>query len=802
MTSYQRRPGRRSQATGNTRERVVVAAAVAALVLAAILVLAGPAAEGAGPAEVRSQPEPRPLATTVTLEPVKDNTLIESSSGSVSNGAGTNFFSGRTGQPQGSAIRRAVIAFDVSGSIPAGSTITSVTLTLQVSKVSRIDGDTGRTMGLRKLLADWGEGASSTSSGRGASATNGDATWIHTFRASGFWASPGGDFATTVSASATVGDRGSYTWGSSAQMVLDVQTWLDDPGTDFGWILIGDENASTSAKKFHSREASSPVNRPKLTVEFTPPPDPEPGQLQFSAGSYVVEEDGGSATITVTRTQGSDGEVTVRYATSGGTATPALDYTHVSGTVVFGTGDTGDKSFQVPVVDDGLVEGAETVELVLSDPAGGATLGNPAGATLTIGSNDLEVDVDEDGQVGGRDLWEVSAALGTDPPDPNANVDGENGVDVLDLARVAVNVGRAAPRPLAPMQVERAFPNLGFQRLTNLVQPDDGSELVFITEQAGLVRVFVDRQDAIGMSVFLDITNRVIDGGDEEGLLGLAFDPEYRENGHFYVYYSATPRRSVVSRFTVSANDPEIADPGSELVIMEVPQPFENHNGGQLAFGPDGYLYIGLGDGGSGGDPQGHGQDTGTLLGSILRVDVSAAAPGDGYRVPPDNPLVGEAGVREEIWAYGLRNPWRFSFDGSGRLWAGDVGQGNWEEVDIIRSGGNYGWNCFEGSHVFSACATRPVEHPVWEYDHSSGDCSITGGHIYEGRGVPSLLGAYLYADYCSGRVWALRHDGANVTEQSLLVDSDLLIVSFGRDSAGNLYLLSRDEGIYRLVPR
>ena len=488
MTSYQRDASRRSQGAGDIKVRAFVAAAVTALAFAAILVLAGPAAEGAGPAEVRSQPDTRPLATTVDLEPVKDNTLIESSSGSVSNGAGPSFFSGRTGQSQGSAIRRAVIAFDVSGSIPAGSTITSVTLTLQVSKVSRIGGDTGRTMGLRKLLADWGEGASSTSSGPGASATNGDATWIHTFRASGFWASPGGDFATLVSASTTVGNRGSYTWGSSAQMVSEVQTWLDDPGTDFGWILIGDENASRSAKKFHSREASSSVDRPKLTVEFSPPAQPEPGQLQFSAGSYTVQEDGGSATVTVTRTGGSDGEVSVRYATSGGTATSPLDYTHVFGTVVFATGDTGDKSFQVPIVDDGLVEGDETVELVLSDPTGGATLGTPAAATLTIGASDLEVDVDEDDHIGRTDLWDVAAALGTDPPDPSTNVDGVNGVDVLDLARVAVNLGRSAPRP-PPETVVVDIPGFSFNLSDSSVRA--GSSVTFnVNNNHGLFHTF------------------------------------------------------------------------------------------------------------------------------------------------------------------------------------------------------------------------------------------------------------------------------------------------------------------------
>ena len=813
----------------------VISGATAMVALATVLVFASPPAEGAGQGGVSPRSEPRPLATTVTLEPAKDNTIYEHPSGSLSNGGGDHLFAGKTGQ--GRAVR-ALLAFDISGTIPAGATITSVDLTLRLSRRST---SANKTLPLRRLSADWGEGTSDAGSGEGggASSRNGDATWLHTFFNSQVWNTVGGDFSPTASASITVGDLGTYTWGSTVQMVADVQSWLDDPGGNFGWILIGDESSSRTAKRFDSRENSVAANRPKLAVEFTPPPqqlqfsmnsyaveentsaatitvtrtggsdgevtaryatsagsatpaldytdvsgtvvfgegdmddksfqvpiiddgllegdetvelvlsdptggatlgspaaatltivDHEPGTLQFSTDSYAVEEDGGATTITVTRTGGSDGQVSVRHATTGGSATPARDYAHVSDTVVFATGDTGDKSFQVTIVDDGLVEGDETVDLVLSGPTGGATLGSPAAATLTIGSSDLEVDVDGDGLVGGMDLRDVAADLGTEFPGTSTDVDGVNGVDALDLAQVAVNLGRSAPRPLASMQVERAFPNLVFQRLTNLVQPDAGSGLIFVTEQAGIVKVFADRQDATTAGVFLDITNRVINGGDEEGLLGLAFDPEYRVNGHFYVYYSATPRRSVVSRFTVRPDDPQRADPGSELVIMEVPQPFENHNGGQLAFGPDGYLYIALGDGGSGGDPQGHGQDTGTLLGSILRVDVSAATQTEGYRIPADNPFVGEAGAREEIWAYGLRNPWRFSFDGSGRLWVGDVGQGAWEEIDIIRPGGNYGWNCFEGAHVFSACNERPVEHPIWEYDHSSGNCSITGGYV------------------------------------------------------------------------
>ena len=352
--------------------------------------------------------------------------------------------------------------------------------------------------------------------------------------------------------------------------------------------------------------------------------------------------------------------------------------------------------------------------------------------------------------------------------------------------------------------MERAFPNLTFQRLTDFAQPDDGLDRIFVTEQAGRIRVFPNAQLAGQAGTFLDIADRVSEDNNEEGLLGLAFDPDYGSNGYFYVYYSASgPRRSVVARYSSSPDDPTVADRDSELIVMEIPQPFGNHNGGQIAFGPDGYLYIGLGDGGSGGDPRGNGQNAGTLLGAVLRVDVSGVLAEEGYRVPPDNPFVGVAGAREEIWAYGLRNPWRFSFDReSGLLWVGDVGQNRWEEIDVVRKGLNYGWNTMEGAHCFSPssnCDMAGLELPVVEYGRSEG-CSVTGGYVYRGTAIPVLQGAYVYGDFCSGMIWGLRYDGESVTEQRLLVESNLNITSFGQDLAGNLYILSRDEGIYSLA--
>ena len=318
--------------------------------------------------------------------------------------------------------------------------------------------------------------------------------------------------------------------------------------------------------------------------------------------------------------------------------------------------------------------------------------------------------------------------------------------------------------------------------------------------------MFPNNQQVLQAGTFLDITNRVSEAYNEEGLLGLAFDPDYKSNGYFYVYYSAaSPRRSVLSRFSVSQSDPKLADPNSEFIIMEIAEPFGNHNGGQLEFGPDGYLYIGVGDGGppSGGDPLGNGQNTSTLLGSILRIDVSGVSGQMNYRIPIDNPFVGVADGRDEIWAYGLRNPWRFSFDkATGLLWTGDVGQSDWEEIDVVTKGLNYGWNIMEGFHCFSpsvGCDVTGLELPAVEYNHSDG-CSVTGGYVYRGPEIPMLFGAYVYGDFCSGKIWALRYDGNSVTEQKLLVDSTLSITSFGQDLDKNLYVLSRNDGIYYLV--
>lgn len=352
--------------------------------------------------------------------------------------------------------------------------------------------------------------------------------------------------------------------------------------------------------------------------------------------------------------------------------------------------------------------------------------------------------------------------------------------------------------PLETLRLEPLWTEREFREPTNLVQMHDGRMLV--TEQDGRIWAFDPAGGAVPAATeFLDITDRVSSRRSEEGLLGLALDPT--DAGSVYVYYSAAdPRRSVVSRFAVSADGSRV-DPDSELVILEVGQPFANHNGGQIAFGPDGYLYIGLGDGGSAGDPLGSGQDTSSLLGSILRIDVSQSAPGQPYTIPPDNPFASGDG-RGEIWAYGLRNPWRFSFDrNTGELWAGDVGQNRWEEIDLIQRGANYGWNVLEGSHCFSArdCDPTGTVPPVWEYSLDGQPCSVIGGYVYRGAAVPWLRGVYVYGDFCSGEVFGLRYADGRVVEHQRLADTELRIMSFGEDNDGEVYLLSQKSGIYRL---
>lgn len=360
-----------------------------------------------------------------------------------------------------------------------------------------------------------------------------------------------------------------------------------------------------------------------------------------------------------------------------------------------------------------------------------------------------------------------------------------------------------------------AFPGITFESPVDMQNAGDGSGRLFVVEQRGVIMVITPSETSVNLSsdtgvqrqvetaAFLDISDGVLFDGGERGLLGLAFHPDFAENGFFYVNYNAdNPSRTVISRFRVAEDNPGTADPDSEVALLEFNQPSANHKGGQLAFGPDdGYLYIAVGDGGTGGDTA---QDLTDLLGSILRIDVDDAEDGKNYAIPPGNPFAGNAsGFREEIFAYGFRNPWRFGFDAAnGRLFVGDVGEGSREEIDMVDSGGNYGWNKMEGSLCFSppaGCDTGGLELPIYEYGRNLGG-TVIAGPVYRGT-IPELFGKLVYGDFLSGTIWALFYDGSSVTENSDVAEVDpFTLSSFGQDESGELYVCSLDGVIYKIV--
>ena len=335
----------------------------------------------------------------------------------------------------------------------------------------------------------------------------------------------------------------------------------------------------------------------------------------------------------------------------------------------------------------------------------------------------------------------------------------------------------------------------GLQKPTDIGSAGDGSGRVFVLEQVGRVRILQDNQ--LLPSPFLDISQLVGSDSSERGLLGIAFHPKYAQNGFFFINYTDKEGNTHIARFKVSTENPNQADPSSQMELLFVRQPYGNHNGGSLAFGPDGYLYAGLGDGGSGGDPLGSGQSLNTLLGKILRLDVDGGEP---YAVPVDNPF-SEGGGEAEIWAYGLRNPWKISFDRvTGDLYIADVGQNQWEEINVTNSGApggiNYGWNLMEANHDFSGAFydAATLTLPQVEYSHAEG-CSVTGGHVYRGELLPEWQGVYLYGDYCSGNIWGLLQAKAN----ALLFKTNFSISAFGLDETGEVYLADYSGSIYRL---
>ena len=354
----------------------------------------------------------------------------------------------------------------------------------------------------------------------------------------------------------------------------------------------------------------------------------------------------------------------------------------------------------------------------------------------------------------------------------------------------------------AQIVLQNAFPNLAFSNPLDLQHAGDGTDRIFVVEQGGIIQVFPNSGSVTSANTFLDLSN-IVSTGSERGLLGLAFHPDYTNNGYFYVNFTiGGPTRTLISRFEVSSANPDSADENSEVNLITFNQPDTHHNGGWLGFGPnDGFLYIATGGGGHAGDPDDNAQDVTNFLGNFLRIDVDNQESGMQYAIPLGNPFYNSTGdTVREIFAWGLRNPWRNSFDPvTGWLWAADVGQSNWEEIDIIANGKNYGWSSCEGMHEYpsntSPCDNPDYINPIWEYDHSEGRCSVTGGYVYRGQNIPGLIGKYIYGDYCQKTVWSL--DIADTSNQSILTAPGR-IVSFGVDQSSELYVLTfNPDNIY-----
>jgi glucose/arabinose dehydrogenase len=385
---------------------------------------------------------------------------------------------------------------------------------------------------------------------------------------------------------------------------------------------------------------------------------------------------------------------------------------------------------------------------------------------------------------------------------------------VLRLAAVAFALALGVPATsgaaVVPSRIHVGLAEVagGLSSPLGVTSARDGSGRLFVVEQTGAVRIVED--GSFRSAPFIDISRSVSHGG-EQGLLGLAFHPTYKTNGKLYLSYTDTQGTSIIREYRVSSGDPDRVDGASGRTLLRVKQPYANHNGGHIAFGPDGYLYIGLGDGGSGGDPGNRAQNRNTLLGKLLRIDVNRKTGSLAYGIPSTNPYVGRSGL-DQIWASGLRNPWGFSFDRTtGDLWIGDVGQSAWEEVDRAlavhgRNAGralNFGWRAMEGRHCFqpsTGCSRTGKTLPLTEYGHSGGRCSITGGNVYRGKAYPDLVGAYFFGDYCSGELWFVDRGAARGVSPTRALQTDALITGFGEDDAGELYLTDAGGTLYRIT--
>lgn len=445
----------------------------------------------------------------------------------------------------------------------------------------------------------------------------------------------------------------------------------------------------------------------------------------------------------------------------------------------------------------------DTVTYSITDGADRALFVINSSALAFINAPDFEIP--EDGDSNNIYLVQVTASDGTNTTDQLISVTVSDVDDAFGLTSRPSNTSCIipdAPSTTANIKLTPVFDSISFNKPVALRQSPTLADRWYVVEQAGRIKTFLTNDSAA--TDFADLTDPVSNAGNEMGLLGMAFHPDFATNNYVYVYYSSTGgslhHQSVISRF--EATSATVLDLSTETEMLRIDQPYSNHNGGNILFGPDGYLYIGMGDGGSAGDPGDRSQDTSTLLGKMLRIDVDNPANSNNYSSPVDNPFVGTAGL-DEIFALGLRNPWRWSFDRqTGDLIAGDVGQNAWEEIDIISNGGNYGWRCYEGNHAYntSGCLSQnSYIGPIYEYGHGTGS-SITGGYVYRGSAIPALQGTYLYSDFYPSPIWGLSYPtGTPVNAE--LISSNALISSFAEDNNGELYVVTFDSGIHRIDP-
>jgi len=385
--------------------------------------------------------------------------------------------------------------------------------------------------------------------------------------------------------------------------------------------------------------------------------------------------------------------------------------------------------------------------------------------------------------------------------------DRADGSSALAPARPPSAPATTAAAP-GDAHIKLALRASGLSKPVFLADAPDGTSRLFIVEKTGRIKIL--SHGRVRSTPFLNISGQV-SRGDEQGLLGLAFHPRFHSNRKLYVNFTNRAGDTIIREYKVYKSNRNLVNPSTSRTILKIDQPYANHNGGMLAFGPDGYLYIGIGDGGSGGDPGNRAQRTSTLLGKMLRIGVGSRDSGLQYHVPASNPYVGVTG-RNEIWQRGLRNPWRFSFDRStGDLWIGDVGQGAWEEVDRARASGtgpgraiNWGWNVLEGTHCYpssvSSCSTSGKTAPLLEFDHNSGRCAVTGGYVYRGSAIPVLQGGYVFGDFCSGEIWVTTASASAPAGKTLLLNTSLLISSFGQSSGGELFVTDLGGRLYQIV--